>query len=150
MKKFIIVGAATLMAFGISTSLHADEVTDTVMHAAKDIHYKPLGADPKGPSGVVLFGDPTKAGPYVMRVKYPANMTVPPHTHGYEVKVVALLEGEIYLGYSSTVDMSKATKLEVGSIWTEPKGIPHFGKMGPNGATLEVHGVGPSSMVPIK
>jgi quercetin dioxygenase-like cupin family protein len=150
MKTFLKASVAALMAMGFSTNILADEVTDKVMHPAEKIIYKPLGADPNGPKGVVLFGDPTKDGPYVMRVKYPANMIVPPHTHGDKVKVVALLEGVIYLGYSETVDMAKATKLTVGSIWTEPKGVAHFGKMGPDGATLEVHGVGPASMLPIK
>ncbi len=150
MKRLVIIGLTVLMAGGVSTRIIADEVTDTVMHPNETIHYKPITDDPNGPKSVVLFGDPTKAGPYVMRVKYPANMTVPPHTHGDKVKVVSLLEGEIYLGFGDTNDMNNATKLTVGSIWTEPKGVAHFGKMGPNGATLEVHGVGPATMMPLK
>lgn len=150
MKKSVLLGLSVLMTISLSSAINADEVTDTVVHPNETIHYKPITDDPNGPRSVVLFGDPTKAGPYVMRVKYPANMTVPPHSHSDPVKVVSLLEGALFLGYSDTVEMSRATKMTVGSIWTEPKGVVHFGLIGPEGVTLEVHGIGPATMMPLK
>jgi hypothetical protein len=34
---------------------------------------------PKGAKLVVLFGDPGKAGPFVIRLKSPAGYKIPPH-----------------------------------------------------------------------
>jgi quercetin dioxygenase-like cupin family protein len=96
---------------------------------------------------VVLFGDPSKDGPYVQRIKFPPNMKIAPHAHGvHELKIVSLLGGELHFGYLG----DKGEAMKVGNIWTESMGLVHWGLAGPEGAVIEIHGIGPVNSIPYK
>src|SRR5438067_11000663 len=45
---------------------------------------------PPGAQVAVLDGDPRKAGPYVMRVKFPDGYKVPPHWHPVDENVTVI------------------------------------------------------------
>ena len=62
-----------------------------------------------------MEGDPAKAGPFTMRLKLPANYTVPPHWHP-GVEHVTVLSGSFYMGLGDVFDESKARKLPVGGF----------------------------------
>jgi quercetin dioxygenase-like cupin family protein len=47
---------------------------------------------PKGAEMVLLYGDPSKEGPFSLRLKFPANYHVPPHTHPVD-EIVTVLSG---------------------------------------------------------
>jgi hypothetical protein len=51
----------------------------------------------------VLFGNPDKAGPFVMRVKVPPGTRIMPHTHREE-RVYTVLAGEWKLGFGQKFD----------------------------------------------
>ena len=57
--------------------------------------WKENPAFPKGVQIATLVGDPTKAGDVVvLRIKFPANFQMPPHTHPYS-EVVTIISGSI-------------------------------------------------------
>ena len=91
-----------------------------------------------------LFGDPSKSGPYVQRLKFPADFEVSPHSHGDRMKIVTLLEGELLFGYLNETPV----KMLPGSIWTESKDQVHFGTVGNKTTVIEIHGIGPVSSTP--
>src|SRR5262245_3455176 len=35
----------------------------------------------RGPETAIIYGDPTKSGPYVLRAKFPAGLKLMPHFH---------------------------------------------------------------------
>src|SRR5438045_8692587 len=50
---------------------------------------------PAGAKMAVVSGDPAKAGPFVIRAKFPANYTVPPHSHPGDEVVRVLSAGTL-------------------------------------------------------
>lgn len=101
--------------------------------------------DMPGWKQAVLAGDPTKPGPYVLRVKIPPNALVAPHSHP-DTENITVIEGAFGIGEGATVDKKRATVLGVGCFYLLPAHAVHYAWAGPKGATLQIHGVGPSGM----
>jgi quercetin dioxygenase-like cupin family protein len=80
---------------------------------------------PKGAEMVLLYGDPSKEGPFSLRLRFPANYHVPPHTHPVD-EIVTVLSGTFKLGMGETADESKAKALPAGSFFGFPPGMAHF------------------------
>jgi quercetin dioxygenase-like cupin family protein len=60
-------------------------------------------AFPKGVQIATLVGDPTKAGGVVvLRIKFPPNFQMPPHTHPYS-EVVTVISGNIGTSHGEKV-----------------------------------------------
>jgi quercetin dioxygenase-like cupin family protein len=93
----------------------------------------------------ILVGDPAKPGPYVQRIKIPPNSLVPPHSHP-DTENITVLAGSFGIGEGATVDKTKGQVLGAGSFYLLPANTVHFAWAGPKGATLQIHGVGPSGM----
>jgi len=61
----------------------------------------------------VLVGEPTKAGPYVVRVKLPGGVKLMPHTHP-EDRIYTVVSGVFYIGLGTTFDPDKAAGVCAG------------------------------------
>ena len=82
----------------------------------------------KGAEFAVLSGDPSKDGPFVMRLKLPKGFQIAPHSHS-KPEVVTVLSGTFRIGMGETVDPSKASPLPAGGFFTFPPGRTHFASM---------------------
>ena len=85
-------------------------------------------APPSVPRGVqisVLYGDPTKAEPFAMRLRFPANTTLAPHTHPV-TEMVTVISGTFRLGTGQTADRNKVQDLPAGSFFAFAPGMAHF------------------------
>ncbi|QRM31304.1 cupin domain-containing protein [Microvirga sp. VF16] len=80
---------------------------------------------PKGSQIAVIYGDPAKDGVFVMRLKFPANYKIPPHTHSTD-EVVTVVSGKVNFGMGATFDPAKTTVLTAGGIVAMPPGTQHF------------------------
>jgi quercetin dioxygenase-like cupin family protein len=99
---------------------------------------------PKGAKMVILEGDPSKEGPFVMRVKMPDGFRIMPHTHPKDERVT-VLAGTLHLGMGAKFDEKGAKSLPAGSYARTPAGERHYGWV--KGETvLQVHGTGPWSI----
>jgi hypothetical protein len=99
---------------------------------------------PKGAKMVILEGDPTKDGPFVMRVKMPDGFKIMPHTHHKDERVTVII-GTLYLGMGEKFDEKIAKAMPAGSYGRTGAGMKHFGYM--KGETiLQLHGTGPWSV----
>src|SRR5438034_1213010 len=99
---------------------------------------------PKGALVALLEGDPTKEGPFVIRVKLPDGYRVPPHTHP-KTERLTVISGTFNIGMGDTFD-EKATKvMAAGTYGYWPAGMKHF--VWAKGETvLQFHGTGPWSI----
>ena len=91
---------------------------------------------------VNLIGDPAKAGPYTLRLKFPKGFRVPPHAHP-DSREVSILSGVFATGYGESFDNTKLKSLPAGSFYTEPANLPHFIEIREE-TVLQVSGTGPS------
>jgi mannose-6-phosphate isomerase-like protein (cupin superfamily) len=96
---------------------------------------------PEGAQMAVLEGDPTKKGPFTVRLRLPANYRVAPHRHGND-EHVTVLEGRIRFGMGDRFDPEKMMDLDPGGFAMMPKGMHHFAEA-PEEATIQLHGQGP-------
>lgn len=96
---------------------------------------------PPGSKMTILEGDPTKEGPFLLRVKMPDGFKIMPHTHLKDERVT-VLAGTLYLGMGETYDEKAAKAMPAGSYGKTGAGMKHFGFM--KGETiLQLHGDGP-------
>lgn len=80
---------------------------------------------PKGAQMSVLYGDPTKDGVFVMRLKFPANYKIPPHTHAVD-EVVTIVDGEFNIGMGPQFDATKTKALTTGGVIAMAPGLQHY------------------------
>jgi quercetin dioxygenase-like cupin family protein len=96
---------------------------------------------PPGAKITVLEGDPSKAGPFVFRVKVPDGYRIPPHTHPKPERVT-VISGTFNLGMGGRFDATKTEALLAGGYGTWPAGMKHF--VWVKGETVvQFHGDGP-------
>lgn len=92
---------------------------------AEDVEWRPFPAFPPQARLAILVGDPTKAGPYVIRVKLPADVRMMPHQHP-EDRIYTVLSGVFYIGLGDVFDADKLVAFAPGSVIVLPGGQPHF------------------------
>jgi hypothetical protein len=69
----------------------------------EQIDWKPFAAFPAGVELAVVVGNPTKAEPYVTRVRAPLGSKLMPHRHP-EDRVYTVISGVFYIGFGDTFD----------------------------------------------
>lgn len=72
----------------------------------EDIDWKPFPAFPPPARLAVVVGEPTKPGPYVIRVKVPSGVKIMPHKHP-EDRVYTVISGVFYIGLGDQFDADK-------------------------------------------
>jgi hypothetical protein len=97
---------------------------------------------PPGAEFAVLEGDPSKPGPFALRIKVPDGYRIPPHTHP-KTERVTILAGTFRLGMGEKFDAIKAAEvMPAGSYGTWPAGMKHY--VWVEGETvIQLHGEGP-------
>jgi uncharacterized RmlC-like cupin family protein len=89
-----------------------------------------------------LVGNPSAAGPYTLRLKFPAGYKLAPHVHP-DYREVTILSGTWYTGYGAKFDETALKALPAGSFYTEPANVPHFIEVR-EPVMIQVSGTGPS------
>jgi quercetin dioxygenase-like cupin family protein len=93
----------------------------------------------------VVEGDPTKPGPYTMRLKMPAGYKISPHHHARR-EHVTVMSGEFKVGMGDKFDESKMNSFSAGSFaWLEPA-VHHYA-MASTETVIQLHGTGPWEIV---
>jgi quercetin dioxygenase-like cupin family protein len=96
---------------------------------------------PAGAQAAVLDGDPGKAGPFTIRLKFPDGFKIPPHWHPSDENLV-IIQGVFRIGTGDKLDAAAATDLSVGSYAHMPKETHHFALT--KGETIvQVYSTGP-------
>lgn len=91
-----------------------------------DVEFKAGPATlPPGAQFAVLVGDPAKEGPFVMRLKFPAGYTIPPHRHPKE-EHVTVISGGFGMAMGEKYDPKGAAVHAPGTFIQIPTGEAHF------------------------
>jgi quercetin dioxygenase-like cupin family protein len=126
---------------------HLPEATRTteerfrVIHS-EDITWKPFAAFPPAARLAILVGDPTKPGPYLIRVKLPAGTRMLPHSHP-EDRIYTVISGIFYIGLGEEFDESKLNAHAPGSVLVLPGGQAHFHWAKSGEYVTQVSAIGP-------
>ena len=91
----------------------------------EDIEWKPFPAFPLSARLAVLVGEPTQAGPYVVRVKVPSGVKLMPHKHP-EDRIYTVMSGVFYIGLGDRFDGDSVKAYPPGSVIVLPGDTWHF------------------------
>ena len=108
----------------------------------EDIDWKPFPAFPQSARLAVVVGDPTEAGPYVIRVKLPGGVKLMPHVHP-EDRVYTVISGGFYVGLGEQFDDEKLEAYPPGSVIVLPGGTAHFHRARSGEYVTQVTAIGP-------
>jgi quercetin dioxygenase-like cupin family protein len=96
-----------------------------------------------GVSRMVVYGDPSKAGAYVIRVRFlPGTMSMP-HFHP-EDRLATVLKGTWWTGTGENFDPENTEPIRAGGFMLHPAGEAHFDGAKDEEVILQLAGVGPS------
>jgi quercetin dioxygenase-like cupin family protein len=95
----------------------------------------------KGAELAVVSGNPAAAGPFVIRLKFPAGYIIAPHWHPTD-EHVTVISGTLALGMGEKVDKASMKVMPAGSYGMLPAEMRHYA-MAKTAAIVQVHGMGP-------
>ena len=108
----------------------------------EDMKWNSFAAFPPAARLAVLVGDPTKPGPYVIRVRLPGGTRMMPHKHP-EDRIYTVMSGTFYIGLGETFDESKLMAYAPGSVVVLPGNQPHFHFAKSGEYVTQVSAIGP-------
>ena len=91
----------------------------------EDIDWQSFPAFPPMMRLAVLVGEPTKPGPYVIRVKVPSGAKLMPHKHP-EDRIYTVMSGVFYIGLGEEFDGDKVKAFPPGCVVVLPGETWHF------------------------
>jgi quercetin dioxygenase-like cupin family protein len=95
----------------------------------------------------VLFGDPEKPGPYVVRLRWlPGNMSRP-HFHPND-RFFVVISGTWWLGTGSKFDPDSTVPVKAGTYVYHKAGQIHYDGAKDEEAVIQVWGMGPATSTP--
>lgn len=139
---YVLFAAAALTPAAI---LHADLKVDDRGFATLQPGDENWGDYPgiPGIKRMVVYGDPSKAGVYVIRVKFlPGTMSMP-HYHP-EDRLATVIKGTWWTGTGKEFDPDKTEPIRAGGFMLHPSGEAHYDGAKDEEVVLQLAGVGPS------
>lgn len=135
----------------ILIALAGPAYAENTAHDAKelvpaDMKFEDNPAFPKGAQIVVVYGDPSKPGMFILRLKMPPNYLVPPHIHPV-FESVTVLSGTMGSGMGNTVEKSKGKLLGPGSLLLLPADHPHYVWSEEQETIIQVTAIGPFDLI---
>ncbi len=97
---------------------------------------------PAGAQLAVVKGDPSKAGDFAIRIKMPANYTIPPHKHPGDETVRVMGAGTLSYGMGDKLDKANVGSLTKGYHVTMAAGMNHYA-FTTDPVEIQVTGAGP-------
>lgn len=139
----LALAAALALSYGVASAQTGTAAAPTIV-TMDTTKWMPGTGMMKGLQVAVLSGDPMKSGPYVVRLRIPANTTLPPHYHG-EVENVTIISGSLWVGIGDKFDESALKEFGPGTFISVPANLHHYA-MTKTETIIQIHGMGPSSM----
>lgn len=156
MKRFKSVPvAAILIAVSAGIALAADvanpgpnagpDGSQFIRTTPESVHWVDYPGDGAkfGIKEAYLFGDPTKPGFYVIRIKFPPGVMSSPHSHP-ETRFGTVIQGTWWTGTGDKFDPAATTPIPVGGTMIHPAGKMHFDGSKNEKTIVQMMGIGPS------
>jgi hypothetical protein len=107
-----------------------------------DIEWKPYPGYPPSVHSAVVVGEPSKPGPYTIRVKVPSGVKLMPHRHP-EDRVYTVISGVFYIGLGEQFDADKLQAYPPAAAIVLPGGTWHFHQAKSGEYVSQVTAIGP-------
>ena len=142
------IAVALLLVSGVATSANAEDCSQSVLVTPNEVVWKAPAVSP-GVEAAVICGDPSKAGVYVLRARFPAGFKFMPHFHPDEWRTAIVLSGNYYFALGEQWDESKLKPYPAGTFLSEPKGTPHYVWAKDGEVVVQITAMGPTAVTRI-
>jgi hypothetical protein len=95
---------------------------------------------------IVLHGDPSSAGWYIIRIRFPAGTMSRPHYHDQD-RFITVIQGTWHAGRDDSYDPNKTVPIKAGGFMKHPAGAVHYDGAKDEAVIVEIRGVGPVKTV---
>jgi len=146
-RTLSLAAGATLILCAIVTRAYTQGDAAIIKLPSEIVFKGPLEGPPQT---VVLFGDPSKPGLFVSRVRFSPGWKDPPHWHPDPARTVVVLSGTFYFGPGDTWDETNMKAYPAGTFYSEPPKAPHFTWAKDGEVIIQITGIGPSGKTFIK
>src|SRR5205823_11267220 len=151
MKKFalLLVLPLVLSLITVAAQKKEDSAATSEQHVALNPDDLKWGDVPPGlPPGAkmaVLAGDPTKKGPFTVRMQSPAGYKIPPHTHP-TAENLTVISGTFSIGTGDKFDEAAGKEPGADSFVVMPAGMRHYAWTTTE-TVIQIHGKGPCEII---
>jgi quercetin dioxygenase-like cupin family protein len=137
-----VLGIVLFLAIGVISLVFAQTTGDHGFLTKDDMEWVDGPASlPAGTKAALLEGNPSKEGPFTMRLQLPDGFTIQPHWHP-GVEHVTVISGTFNLGMGDKFDKTQGRALAAGSFAFMPPGMRHFA-WATGETVVQLHGNGP-------
>lgn len=126
----------------------ADEKAVTAI-LSENIDWQPFAAFPSTVRLAVVVGQPSRPGPYTIRVRVPHGVKLMPHKHS-EDRVYTVISGVFYIGLGDEFDADKLQAYPPGTVIILPGNTSHFHWAKSGEYISQVSAIGPLGLEYIK
>lgn len=139
MRAFTVAFAAVPLSYFAAADDHGE---DAAFYAPDKIEWKAGPPSiPPGAKFAVLEGDPSKEGPFVMRIQAPDGYVIPLRTHP-KTERLTVISGEFNIAMGDDASREHGEAMPAGSYGHWPAGMKHL--VWTTGETVvQLHGMGP-------
>ncbi|HYE95756.1 MAG TPA: cupin domain-containing protein [Rubricoccaceae bacterium] len=121
---------------------HGSHDADHLMVTPADVRWSPGPPSlPPGARAMAVEGNPAEAGPFTLRLWFPAGYRIAPHSHP-AVEHITVISGTFYMGLGETFDRAAMRALPAGSFAMMNTGTRHFARTDEE-TVVQLHGMGP-------
>ena len=108
---------------------------------ADALTWAPAQGVPAGAQIAVLYGNPSKKGPFAVRFKFPSDYALPTHSHPTD-EYLTVISGKARMAFGPKADEAQAQPLPAGAFMILPAGAWH--RLWADAETIiELHSTGP-------
>lgn len=108
---------------------------------ASDLKWSPVPSLPKGAEITVIEGPMNQAAPFTVRLRFPANYDLPPHTHP-AIERVTVLSGTFHMGMGEKFSRAATQAVRAGDMMIMHPGTAHYAWTDAE-TVVQLHGTGP-------
>jgi quercetin dioxygenase-like cupin family protein len=145
LRQIFLILTTCTVAFTAKAYGQSDQ---PVVKLPNEIEFK-APVSPAAAQTAVVYGDPTKAGVYVQRIKFAPGAKVMPHWHPDEWRTAVVLSGTLYFGVGEQWDESKLKAYPAGTFYSEPPKTPHYIWAKDGEVIIQTTAMGPTATTPI-
>ena len=125
MKRLVLIAATPFLIAGPAMAQSAPDPAHRITTADEIAWGNGPPSLPAGAQAALLYGDPSKEGPFVLRLKMPAGYKIPPHSHP-KPEIVTIISGAFHVGMGEKADEAQAKPLPAGSFFAFDPGMNHY------------------------
>jgi quercetin dioxygenase-like cupin family protein len=138
MTKFKIAAVALALCASNAWAQHAGHHQAV---SAADLKWSAVPSLPKGAEIAVIEGPMSQAVPFTVRLRFPANYDLPPHTHP-AIERVTVLSGTFNMGMGEKFNRAGTLPVRAGDMMIMQPGTVHYAWTDAQ-TVVQLHGTGP-------